>query len=969
MASSQAMLVKLIMIVVVLVMILSSAVAAPPTIADLKKLGCTDLCGNVSIPYPFGLKENCYLEEGFLVTCNQSKPYIGKTNITISDIFLEEGELRIMQSISRDCYDQLATPLQSNIKTLLELPEIRRLLAAREVDFALLQETKWAEKSGCQEAGNKPAMASSQAMLVKLIMIVVVLVMILSSAVAAPPTIADLKKLGCTDLCGNVSIPYPFGLKENCYLEEGFLVTCNQSKPYIGKTNITISDIFLEEGELRIMQSISRDCYDQLGTPLQSNINTSLELPKFTISNTKNKFTAIGCDTSASIQVSGVAHNYFITTGCLSACSTRGYIPDGNCSGIGCCQTSLPNGGAYADISLASFTAHRKVFDFNPCSYAFVVEDGAFNFSRSYLGNFSEEYMPMVLDWTIRSNIFTCEEAKRNQMSYECGQNSDCYKPDHGPSTSGYICKCLPGYQGNSYLLDGCQGFAVGGMVVLASSSWLYWIFRKRKLIKLREQFFRQNGGLMLQQQLSRQDKPTQELIKIFTSEELKQATNNYDESRIAGRGGFGIVYKGILPENKIVAIKKSQMVDESQIEQFINEVVVLSQINHRNVVKLLGCCLETQVPLLVYEFITNGTLFEHIHNQSKASNISWENRLRIAAETAGVLSYLHSAASIPIIHRDVKSTNILLDDNYTAKVSDFGASRLVPLDQNQLATVVQGTLGYLDPEYMLTSQLTEKSDVYSFGVVLVELITGKKALSFNRPEEERNLAMYFITCMNNDCLNQIIDEHMVIEGNTEELKEVANLAKRCLRVKGEERPYMKEVAMELEGLIRKKISKNGLNYAETENMLGNASIGYVVGGCGSNTTAVGVDSMVEDMLLHGGSLPTSFPTLAAASPLSHFTTAPPIPDRRNFLLRLILGTPPISLRASLSLLKLDFEEDDDTFLEHMGMNSHIGKGINCSNSSSQQSPKSSTKKNANKKRPGSNDDVVERLSMIANKL
>ncbi|CAL5384703.1 unnamed protein product [Camellia sinensis] len=765
-------------------------------------------------------------------------------------------------------------------------------------------------KSGCQEAGNKPAMASSQAMLVKLIMIVVVLVMILSSAVAAPPTIADLKKLGCTDLCGNVSIPYPFGLKENCYLEEGFLVTCNQSKPYIGKTNITISDIFLEEGELRIMQSISRDCYDQLGTPLQSNINTSLELPKFTISNTKNKFTAIGCDTSASIQVSGVAHNYFITTGCLSACSTRGYIPDGNCSGIGCCQTSLPNGGAYADISLASFTAHRKVFDFNPCSYAFVVEDGAFNFSRSYLGNFSEEYMPMVLDWTIRSNIFTCEEAKRNQTSYACGQNSDCYKPDHGPSTSGYICKCLPGYQGNSYLLDGCQdineceypnvnmcehknkcvntlgnytcscpkgyhgdgridgngctagrflviqlvvGFAVGGTVVLASSSWLYWIFRKRKLIKLREQFFRQNGGLMLQQQLSRQDKPTQELIKIFTSEELKQATNNYDESRIAGRGGFGIVYKGILPENKIVAIKKSQMVDESQIEQFINEVVVLSQINHRNVVKLLGCCLETQVPLLVYEFITNGTLFEHIHNQSKASNISWENRLRIAAETAGVLSYLHSAASIPIIHRDVKSTNILLDDNYTAKVSDFGASRLVPLDQNQLATVVQGTFGYLDPEYMLTSQLTEKSDVYSFGVVLVELITGKKALSFNRPEEERNLAMYFITCMNNDCLNQIIDEHMVIEGNTEELKEVANLAKRCLRVKGEERPYMKEVAMELEGLIRKKISKNGLNYAETENMLGNASIGYVVGGCGSNTTRVGVDSMVEDMLLHGG--------------------------------------------------------------------------------------------------------------------
>ncbi|KAL7246089.1 hypothetical protein ACSBR2_001258 [Camellia fascicularis] len=277
-------------------------------------------------------------------------------------------------------------------------------------------------------------------------------------------------------------------------------------------------------------------------------------------------------------------------------------------------------------------------------------------------------------------------------------------------------------------------------------------------------------------------------------------------------------------------------MVDENQIEQFINEVVMLSQINHKNVVKLLCCCLETQVPLLVYEFITNGTLFEHINNQSKASNISWENRLQIAVETAGVLSYLHSATSIPIIHRDVKSTNLLLDDNYIAKVSDFGASGFVPLDQNQLAIVVQGTLEYLDPDYMLTSQLTEKSDVYSFGVVLVELITGKKALSFDRPEEERCLAMYFISCMSNDCLNQIIDEHMVIEGNTEELKEVANLAKRCLRVKGKKRPYMKEVAMELEGLIRKKTSRNDLNSAEMEYLLGKASTGYVVGGYRSNT-------------------------------------------------------------------------------------------------------------------------------------
>ncbi|XP_050280401.1 wall-associated receptor kinase-like 22 [Quercus robur] len=259
---------------------------------------------------------------------------------------------------------------------------------------------------------------------------------------------------------------------------------------------------------------------------------------------------------------------------------------------------------------------------------------------------------------------------------------------------------------------------------------------------------------------------------KIFNKEELQKATNNYNETLIIGRGGFGTVYKGILPDNRIVAIKKSKTVDENQIEQFLNEVLVLSEINHRNVVKLLDCCLETQVPLLVYEFIPNGTLFEYIHHESQASTISWETCLRIVAKTAEALSYLHFAAFPPIVHRDVKSSNILLDNTHIAKVSDFGASRLVPLDQTQLATMAQETLGYLDPEYMQTSQLTEKSDVYSFGVVLVELLTRKMALSF---DSERR------------------------KGGANEGS--GNLAKRCLRLKGEDRPTMKEVATKLEGL------------------------------------------------------------------------------------------------------------------------------------------------------------------------
>ncbi|KAA8546479.1 hypothetical protein F0562_002782 [Nyssa sinensis] len=326
----------------------------------------------------------------------------------------------------------------------------------------------------------------------------------------------------------------------------------------------------------------------------------------------------------------------------------------------------------------------------------------------------------------------------------------------------------------------------------------------------------------MLEEELSNQDGSI-EAVKIFTIDELKKATNDFDKIAIIGQGGFGIVYKGVLPQNKIVAIKKSTVMDQSQIKQFVNEVIVVSQINHRNVVRLLGCCLETEVPLLVYEFITNGTLFHHIHELGDLSSIPGEIRLRIAKETAGALSYLHSAASTPIIHREVKSTNILLDDNFTAKVSDFGASKLVPLDKTQLTTMVQGTLGYLDPEYCHTGQLSEKSDVYSFGVVLVELLTARQAICSDSPEKEINLATYFISSMKENQLSRILDHQIVNEGNFEQLCEVANLAYSCLRLKGDERPTMKEVATELEGLA--KVEKHhwvGLdeNLEETEYLL-----------------------------------------------------------------------------------------------------------------------------------------------------
>uniref|UniRef100_A0A6I9QM71 Wall-associated receptor kinase 3-like n=2 Tax=Elaeis guineensis var. tenera TaxID=51953 RepID=A0A6I9QM71_ELAGV len=219
------------------------------------------------------------------------------------------------------------------------------------------------------------------------------------------------------------------------------------------------------------------------------------------------------------------------------------------------------------------------------------------------------------------------------------------------------------------------------------------------------------------------------------------------------------------------------------------------------NVVKLLGCCLETRVPLLVYEFVPNGTLSHHIHGEGRKSSLSLESRLRIVTEIAGALAYLHSAISIPIIHRDVKSSNILLDDNYTAKVSDFGVSRLIPFDRKGLTSLVRGTIGYLDPEYFHTAQFTDKSDVYSFGVILVELLTGEKPVASTRSVECKNLAMYFQSCLKDGHLFSILEDRVVDEGSPELLLAIAELAQRCLSVMREERPTMKEVAMELEGL------------------------------------------------------------------------------------------------------------------------------------------------------------------------
>lgn len=680
------------------------------------------------------------------------------------------------------------------------------------------------------------------------------------AAVAVPETINS----SCNSTCGSVSIPCPFGTSEHCFLDPSFLVTCNYTfnppKPYLGTVNAEVLNIS-HGGNLRVATNVARQCYNE-SFPVRSTFRSG----RFRISSLRNKLIVVGCNTLGVLKGTAAGKNF--TIGCISYCDTINSVVSGTCRGVGCCKSFLPPQITSFELLVGSLDNDSEVQRFNPCNFAFVVEEDAYQFSSSHIASLHNKTVPTVLDWAVGDK--TCQEAKKNKKSYVCNsRNSECSYPTNTP---GYLCRCSKGYAGNPYLPDSCQdideckisnpcgentcsnvegsfrcicpegyedkgrkngtlcsrkssnsgstaielGIAGGFLLLFIGSFWIYWGLKHRKLIKLKEIFFQQNGGLMLQKQLSNYT-GSEESTKIFGAEELRRATKNYDKSMILGQGGNGTVYKGVLPGSKVVAIKKSKVVDHSQVKQFVNEVLLLTRINHRNVVKLLGCCLETEVPLLVYEFISNGTLFKHIHDQNCSSSLSWEKRLKIAIETSGVLAYLHSEISMPIIHRDVKSTNILLDDNMTVKVADFGVSRLVSLDKTKVTTLVYGTFGYLDPEYLQTGQLSEKSDVYSFGVVLVELLTSKEIIFLDDTGSDTNLAFYFVLSMKEDHLFHILDNHLVNEDNIEELKKVANVAQRCLSVRGENRPSMKEVAMELEGLRIVKMHTQGETSLSTE--------------------------------------------------------------------------------------------------------------------------------------------------------
>ncbi|KAK8334279.1 hypothetical protein V6Z11_A10G264300 [Gossypium hirsutum] len=294
---------------------------------------------------------------------------------------------------------------------------------------------------------------------------------------------------------------------------------------------------------------------------------------------------------------------------------------------------------------------------------------------------------------------------------------------------------------------------------------------------------------------------------KVFTGKEIKKATNNFSKDRILGAGGYGEVYKGILDDGTPVAVKCAKLGNTKGTDQVLNEVRILCQVNHRSLVGLLGCCVELDQPIMVYEFIENGNLLDHLQspNINDRGLLTWTCRLQIARDTAEGLAYLHFSAVPPIYHRDVKSSNILLDVKHNAKVSDFGLSRLAHTDMSHVSTCAQGTLGYLDPEYYRNYQLTDKSDVYSFGVVLLELLTSQKAIDFNRDADDVNLAIYVKRMTDEEKLMDVVDPILKEKASPLEIdtmKALGFLALSCLEERRQNRPSMKEVTEEIEYII-----------------------------------------------------------------------------------------------------------------------------------------------------------------------
>ncbi|KAJ0754659.1 putative protein kinase RLK-Pelle-RLCK-V family [Helianthus annuus] len=285
-----------------------------------------------------------------------------------------------------------------------------------------------------------------------------------------------------------------------------------------------------------------------------------------------------------------------------------------------------------------------------------------------------------------------------------------------------------------------------------------------------------------------------------YTLRELEVATNGFSDENVIGEGGYGIVYSGVLADNTMVAVK-NLLNNRGQAEkEFKVEVEAIGRVRHKNLVRLLGYCAEGAQRILVYEYVNNGNLEQWLHGDvGLISPLTWEIRMNIVLGTAKGLTYLHEGLEPKVVHRDIKSSNILLNRQWHPKVSDFGLAKLLGSEKSYVTTRVMGTFGYVAPEYASTGMLNERSDVYSFGILIMEIISGRNPVDYSRPPDEVNLVDWLKTMVTNRNAEGVLDPKLPEKPSSRALKRALLVALRCVDPSAQKRPKMGHVIHMLE--------------------------------------------------------------------------------------------------------------------------------------------------------------------------
>ncbi|XP_078161792.1 wall-associated receptor kinase 2-like [Carex rostrata] len=743
------------------------ALAYPRTTLASAQPDCNSSCGDLTIPYPFGIGTGCF-RDGFEITCNTTtnKQYtatLAGTTIPVLNLSLEVAAVQVQLPIGWQCYNESGVDsfyLAEGNFNLKDIYRPKNKSRSNNPDWAGSCDRKSTTGFCTFVGGNLVTWKSKK-----------------QNVVARSSAEAEYRAMASTaseliwikQLLTDMKMEHKGAMKMYCDNQAARHIASNPVFHERTK-HIEVDCHFVREkvqaGEIETPFVKSKEQLADVFTKALDKAIYCFHQPMYRISNTHNLFVVIGCLSRGYLQSqkdSNGLYPYDYDTGCMSYCNDSNSIIDGSCSGVGCCQVTIPSGLSDGLISFSSeIFDHTGLLSFSRCDYGFLVDKDWFKFGKSNLTMSTSTSVPVWLNWAIRENN-NCTEAQKRPESYGCSStNSKCYDSVNGP---GYLCKCLEGYQGNPYIVNGCAdinecelpdeypchgicynkegsydckcesgkhgnpfnnsctdnfsprerlaiGISAGTVSLLFVILSMIFVYQKRQLQRERDTFvkdlereketfvndlereketlFKRSEGLILFEQLASRKV---DMMNFFRVEELKKITENF--SRVIGQGGQGMVYKGRLEDNREVAVKRCIVDNEKIKEGFINELVILSQINHKNIVRLVGCCLQQQdVPMLVYEYIPQGTLSSFLHENQ--SDISLEIRLKICIDSAKALDHLHSDTVQPILHGDVKSTNILLDNNYLAKVSDFGISRFLSMDMTQVTDNPRGTLGYI---------------------------------------------------------------------------------------------------------------------------------------------------------------------------------------------------------------------------------------------------------------------------------